>query len=162
MVKIAVVGIDQAASQLAYQLSLAGNDVVLLDRSDAKVKEITENGLTVNENGEDKTIELPVFLPKAFKEREDIIILMTQDMHLDHLLVDIRPLVNHLTKVVCLTKETKNVDVVSQYIPKQAIYVGDLDAKNHAIKLTPADANGQAGLNDLDQLFDNAGIKSTN
>lgn len=122
--KIAIAGSGAMGSRFGFMLHQAGNDVILIDKWDAHIKAIQENGLTVNYNGTEKVINIPIYRPDEVKEKVDVIFMFTKAMFLGSMLEEIQPIIKEDTQVVCLLNGIGHETVMKQYVSLENMLIG--------------------------------------
>lgn len=125
--KITIAGAGAMGSRFGLMLHRGGNDVTLVDGWKDHVEAIKGNGLHAQLNGENITAKLPVVLQSEVEsnEKTELIILFTKAMQLEKMLQDIKPLIDHQTKVLCLLNGIGHEDIVEQYVPMNNIFIGN-------------------------------------
>ena len=122
--KFAIAGAGALGSRFAYQLSKAGNEVILIDRWPAHVEAIRERGLEVDFNGETDFLHLPIYFPEEVNEQVDVVIVLTKAMQLGQMLADIQAIFHEDTKVVCLLNGLGHEMVMREYVPEANLLMG--------------------------------------
>lgn len=122
--KFAIAGSGAMGSRFGFMLHQAGNDVILIDKWDAHIQEIRQNGLTVNYNGTEKVVNIPIYRPNEVKGKVDVIFMFTKAMFLGEMLEDIQPIIKEDTQVVCLLNGIGHETVMKQYVSLENILIG--------------------------------------
>lgn len=122
--KIAIAGSGAMGSRFGFMLHKAGNDVILIDKWDAHIEAIRSNGLKVNFNGKEETVDIPIFYPKEVKNEVDVVFVFTKAMFLEDMLEDIQPILGTYTKVVCLLNGIGHESVLEKYVPLDNMLIG--------------------------------------
>lgn len=122
--KIAIAGSGAMGSRFGFMLHQAGNDVILIDKWDAHIEVIRENGLTVNYNGTEKVVDIPIYRPDEVKEKVDVIFMFTKAMFLGAMLEDIQPIIKEDTQVVCLLNGIGHETVMKKYVSLENMLIG--------------------------------------
>lgn len=118
-----IAGSGAMGCRFGASLAEIGEKVILLDNWDAHIQAIQQDGLKIS--GEiEKTIQIPIMRPEEAQEPADLIILFTKAMQLPDMLQSIKQIIHEDTKVLCLLNGLGHQDVISQYIPKEAIIMG--------------------------------------
>ena len=112
--KIVIAGAGAMGSRFGVMLHQAGNEVLFVDGWESHVQAINEQGLHVNDNGEDKIFHIPAVLQSKVKEdtQADLIILFTKAMQLDQMLQDIQSLIHSDTKILCLLNGIGHEEII--------------------------------------------------
>ncbi|SFK57108.1 ketopantoate reductase [Marinilactibacillus piezotolerans] len=122
--KFAIAGSGAMGSRFGFMLHQAGNDVILIDKWDAHIQEIRQNGLTVNYNGTEKVVKIPIYRPNEVKGKVDVIFMFTKAMFLGEMLEDIQPIIKEDTQVVCLLNGIGHETVMKKYVSLENILIG--------------------------------------
>lgn len=122
--KVAIAGSGAMGSRFGFMLHKAGNDVILIDKWDAHIEAIRENGLIVNYNGVVENATIPIFYPGEVTEEVDVVFVFTKSMFLADMLENIQPILGQNTKVICLLNGIGHEIVMKQYVPLENILIG--------------------------------------
>lgn len=122
--KIAIAGSGAMGSRFGFMLHKAGNDVVLIDKWQAHIEAIRQNGLKVNFNGEEEVVDIPIFFPHEVEEKVDTVFVFTKAMFLEEMLEDIQPILGEQTKVVCLLNGIGHETVLEKYVSLDNMLIG--------------------------------------
>lgn len=122
--KIAIAGSGAMGSRFGFMLHQAGNDVILIDKWDAHIQAIRENGLQVQYNGTEQTAHIPIYYPNEVKDQVDVIFMFTKAMFLGEMLEDIQPIIGEQTQVVCLLNGIGHETVMKEYVPLENMLIG--------------------------------------
>lgn len=125
--KIAIAGAGAMGSRFALMLHQGGNDVIMIDGWPEHVHQIEENGLKANFNDKEVTARMPIMLQSKINstDKVDLIILFTKAMQLEKMLLDIQPIINKDTEVLCLLNGIGHEDIIEKFVPKENIYIGN-------------------------------------
>ena len=125
--KIVIAGAGAMGSRFGVMLHQAGNEVLFVDGWESHVQAINEQGLHVNDNGEDKIFHIPAVLQSKVKEdtQADLIILFTKAMQLDQMLQDIQSLIHSDTKILCLLNGIGHEEIIEKYVAPTHILLGN-------------------------------------
>ncbi|GAK31299.1 hypothetical protein WOSG25_081330 [Weissella oryzae SG25] len=79
--RIAIAGAGAMGSRFGLMLKSAKNDVILIDAWEEHIKQIKEHGLKANFNGEDLTVNMPIFNQKNLGDQPpvDLVIVLQSD-----------------------------------------------------------------------------------
>ena len=79
-----------------------GNDVTLMEFRKEHIQAVQQNGLTIEVNGQQDNIEIPMDRPENIKGKFDVVFIFTKSMNLRGMLEAIEHNLAEVTKVVCL------------------------------------------------------------
>ena len=122
--KMAIAGSGAMGSRFGFMLHKAGNDVILIDKWKEHIETIRENGLTVNYNGKEEVVDIPIYYPDQVTNQVDVVFLFTKAMFLGEMLEDIQPIIGEDTKVVCLLNGIGHEMVMKEYVALKNILIG--------------------------------------
>jgi len=122
--KIAIAGAGAMGSRFGFMLHEAGEDVILIDEWQEHIKQIGENGLLVEKDGQSFQAEIPIFHPKEVAETKDLVIIFTKSMHLERMLKNISAVIGPETKILCLLNGVGHEAILQQYVPLENIIMG--------------------------------------
>ncbi len=128
IMKIAIAGAGAMGCRFGYMLSEAGNEVTLIDQWEDHVKIIKKDGLSVNVDGKETKVGLPVYLPSELENQQldiDLVILFTKALQLANMLQAIQPILNKSTNVLCLLNGIGHEETVERYVPRENIFIGN-------------------------------------
>lgn len=126
--KIIIAGAGAMGSRFGYMLSKGGQEVILIDGWQDHIDSIKNQGLKVNYNRTEETINLPIYHQKeagTVNFSADLVILFTKAMQLDNMLTDISPLMGSMTKCLCLLNGIGHEDIVKKYVQTENILLGN-------------------------------------
>ena len=125
--KIVIAGAGAMGSRFGVMLHQAGHEVLFVDGWESHVQAINEQGLQVNDNGEEKVFHIPAVLQSKVKEdtQADLIILFTKAMQLDQMLQDIQSLIHSDTKILCLLNGIGHEEIIEKYVAPTHILLGN-------------------------------------
>ena len=120
---IVVIGAGTMGSIYGGHLS-EHNDVIMVDTSPAVVERINEDGLRLQEDGEDR-----VFRPKALIDATgiktaDLIMVFVKAMFTRTALVQNRHLIGPDTYVMSLQNGVGHEDILSEFVPMERVIIG--------------------------------------
>lgn len=122
--KIAIAGSGAMGSRFGFQLYEAGNDVILIDKWKEHVNKIRENGLKVERDFKEMSVNIPIYYPNEVTEKVDVIFIFTKSMGLEEMLQDIKPIIGTHTKVVSLLNGVGHESVLEKYVALKNIIQG--------------------------------------
>ncbi|SFS56018.1 ketopantoate reductase family protein [Paenibacillus sp. BC26] len=123
--KIAVVGAGAMGGMLAVKFSTAGNDVTLIDVSQALIDQVNENGLIVDTKGQGSAnYKLRVTSDPAEIGVQDAVFFFIKAHHTASAAENARPMIGADTAIVSLQNGWGNADVLSGVYPEGNIIVG--------------------------------------
>lgn len=121
--KIAVVGCGAMGSIYAARLSMAGDDVLVVDRSQASVDHIARNGLRVSGPGYDETVPLRA-VTDAPAETMDLIVLAVKAADVTTAAHQALPMLAPDTPVLTIQNGLGSADTVAGIVGEQRVVVG--------------------------------------
>ena len=122
--RIAIAGAGAMGSRFGYMLSEAGNDVTLIDRWDAHVDAIRQNGLQIDWNGEKRVAHLPIVKPNEVEGPFELVICFTKAMGLGPMLEEIAPALGEDTYFLSLLNGLGHGETMKKYVPASNVLVG--------------------------------------
>ena len=125
--KIAIAGAGAMGSRFGVMLKKSGNDVLLIDGWQDHIDAIKKNGLKVNYNNEEITVDIPIVHQSEVPNdvQFDLIILFTKAMQLERMLQDVKSLIADHTEVLCLLNGIGHEDVIEKFVPMKKIFIGN-------------------------------------
>ncbi|WP_308635089.1 ketopantoate reductase family protein [Paenibacillus silvisoli] len=123
--KIAVVGAGAMGGMLAAKFVTAGNEVTLIDVSEALIKQVNEHGLLVDTKGQGSAAyRLHVTANPEEIGVQDAVFFFIKAHHTASAAANARPLIGPETVIVSLQNGWGNADVLSGVYPEGDIAVG--------------------------------------
>lgn len=123
--RIAIAGAGAMGGRFGYMLQNSGQEVFYIDSWKENVDKMNAFGLTIDDNGVEKTIPAKAYHSKQIgEEKADLIILFVKSMFLPEMLADLKGMIDEDTKVICLLNGLGHVRTIEKYIPRKNIYVG--------------------------------------
>ena len=125
--KVAIAGSGAMGGRFGYMLSKAGITADLIDCWQVHVEEILKNGLSVNDDGQESKVHLPIYFPEQIDPNTadyDLIILFTKSLQLDDMLKAITPILKPHTSVLCLLNGLGHEVIIEKYVSKDNIFIG--------------------------------------
>ena len=121
--KIAVIGAGAMGSIYGGHLSLH-NDVYLVDTNQAIVNHINQNGLILQENGEDVVYHPTAVTSTEGSEPMDLIILFVKSLFSRAALEGNKALIGPDTYVMTLQNGSGHEDIISEFVAENHIIIG--------------------------------------
>lgn len=125
--KIAVLGAGAMGSLYGGMLAQVGQDVVLIDVSQAHIDAVNQHGLLIDGPQEELNVRVPASLAKDVREIPDLIILFTKTIYSRSALDSVKHLLGPGTWMLSLQNGVGNDEVISGYVPQERIIVGTTD-----------------------------------
>jgi len=123
--RIAIAGAGAMGGRFGYMLQRSGQEVFYIDGWPENVDKMNRDGLTIEENGEERTIPVRAYHAKNIgPEQADLIILFVKSMQLSEMLEDLKNIIHKDTKVLCLLNGLGHVRTMERFIPRKNIYLG--------------------------------------
>ncbi|RRD93882.1 2-dehydropantoate 2-reductase [Clostridiales bacterium COT073_COT-073] len=123
--RIAIAGAGAMGGRFGYMLQNSGQEVFYIDSWQENIDKMKTDGLTIDDNGQERKIPVKAYHAKQIgEEKADLIILFVKSMQLPEMLRDLKPIITKETKVICLLNGLGHVKTIEQYIPRPNIYVG--------------------------------------
>ncbi|MBV7363428.1 2-dehydropantoate 2-reductase [Actinomycetaceae bacterium TAE3-ERU4] len=123
--RIAIAGAGAMGSRFGYMLSQAGNEVVLADLWAEHVKAISDSGLRIDWNGEDRVARLDICFPQDLSGHFDLVICFTKAMGLEAMLSQISHILDDETMVLCLLNGIGHEKTVRKFVPEANFLIGN-------------------------------------
>ncbi|OBK93399.1 2-dehydropantoate 2-reductase [Mycobacterium asiaticum] len=121
--KIAIIGCGAMGSIYAARLAMAGDEVLVVDRSEASVAHITRNGLRVSGPGYDDTVPLRA-ATAAPAETMDLIVLAVKAADVTTAAQQALPMLGPDTPVLTIQNGLGSADTVAGIVGEQRVAVG--------------------------------------
>ena len=121
--RIAVIGAGAMGSIYGGRLSL-NNEVYLVDTSKAIVDAVNQNGLTLEENGQDNKYSPRALTSTEGLEPVDLIILFVKALYSRSALESNRHLISGNTYLMTLQNGSGHEDILSEFAPVERIIIG--------------------------------------
>ncbi|OBI82825.1 ketopantoate reductase family protein [Mycobacterium asiaticum] len=121
--KIAIIGCGAMGSIYAARLAMAGDDVLVVDRTEAGVDHITRNGLRVSGPGYDQTVPLRA-ATTAPAETMDLIVLAVKAADVTTAAQQALPMLGPDTPVLTIQNGLGSADTVAGIVGEQRVAVG--------------------------------------
>ncbi len=144
--KIAVIGAGAMGSIYGGHLSLQ-NDVWLVDTNQEVVRAINENGITLEEGGEDH-----IYRPKAVTDTSDLpemdlVILFVKALFSRAALEGNRGLIGKNTYLMTLQNGSGHEDILGEFVPKERIIIGTTEDQGTILGMAHIRHGGTGGTN---------------
>ncbi|MDD3251613.1 MAG: ketopantoate reductase family protein [Lachnospiraceae bacterium] len=150
--RIAVIGAGAMGSIYGGHLSLH-NEVYLVDTNQAIVDHINENGLILQENGEDVIYHPTAVTSTAGLEPVDLVILFVKALFSQSALSGNKGIIGPDTYVLTLQNGSGHEDVLSQFVPENQIIIGTTE-DNGAVLAPGHVRHGGAGNTNVGMLVE--------
>lgn len=121
--KIAIIGCGAMGSIYAARLAMAGDDVLVVDRSQGSVDHIARNGLRVSGPGYDQTVPLRA-VTTAPAETMDLIVLAVKAADVTAAAQQALPMLGPDTPVLTIQNGLGSADTVAGIVGEQRVAVG--------------------------------------
>ena len=121
--RIAVIGAGAMGSIYGGRLSLK-NEVFLVDTSQAIIDAVNQNGLTLEENGQDNKYSPHAVTSTAGLEPVDLIILFVKALYSRSALESNKHLIAPNTYLMTLQNGSGHEDILGEFAPKERIIIG--------------------------------------
>jgi 2-dehydropantoate 2-reductase len=121
--RIAVIGAGAMGSIYGGRLSLK-NEVFLVDTNKAVIDAINQNGLTLEENGQDNKYSPQAVTSTEGLEPVDLIILFVKALYSRSALESNRHLISENTYLMTLQNGSGHEDILSDFAPVERIIIG--------------------------------------
>ena len=123
--KIAMIGSGAAGSVFAAYLKRGGADLYLVDRYEAHMKQVRENGLLLRE-GEKETLLTGFHTTDSAKKLEtmDVVILMVKCTQTKSVMPEVMHCIGEHTVVVSLQNGLDNHEILSEFVPDDRLILG--------------------------------------
>src|SRR5438093_2209032 len=123
--KISVIGAGAMGSVIGGMLAKGGNDVTLVDVSEATVQAINGNGLRIeDENGNTETIQVRATSNPAEVGPADLVLIFVKCYHTEAAVRNAAPLIGSQTVVLSLQNGWGNGPRISAIIGQQRLLLG--------------------------------------
>ena len=166
--KTVVVGAGAMGTFIAARLCRAGHEVWLLEINENRVKQIKQQGITLDEKGCLWHSEFTAITPDATQIGEaDVVVFMVKAFDTESAVKLVLPAITEKTLVLTLQNGIGNIEIISKYISKNqlfagttahgALFVGEGRVKHAGQGDTTIGAltvNSQAGVKEIKRLFD--------
>ncbi|MGN0157749.1 MAG: ketopantoate reductase family protein [Brotaphodocola sp.] len=152
--RIAVIGAGAMGSIYGGHLSLH-NDVYLVDTNQAIVDHINENGLIIQENGEDVVYHPTAITSSEGLEPVDLIILFVKSLFSRAALSGNRNLIGPNTYLMTLQNGSGHEDILAEFVPETRIIIGTTE-DNGAVLAPGHVRRGGAGKTNIGMLTEDA------
>ena len=144
--KIAVIGAGAMGSIYGGHLSLH-NEVYLVDTNSEVVRVINENGIRLEENGEDV-----IYRPKAVTDvsglpKMDLIILFVKALFSRPALEGNRSLIGDETYLMTLQNGSGHEDILKDFVPLERIIIGTTEDQGTVLGMAHIRHGGKGGTN---------------
>ncbi len=144
--KIAVIGAGAMGSIYGGHLSLQ-NEVWLVDTNPDVVRIINEDGITLEEGGEDH-----VYRPKAVTDTADLpemdlVILFVKALFSRAALAGNRRLIGKKTYLLTLQNGSGHEDILGEFVPKERIIIGTTEDQGTILGMAHIRHGGTGGTN---------------
>ena len=144
--KIAVIGAGAMGSIYGGHLSLK-NEVYLVDTNADVVRTINENGITLEEGGEDH-----IYRPKAVTDTSglpemDLVILFVKALFSRSALEGNRGLIGKDTYLLTLQNGSGHEDILGEFVPTERIIIGTTEDQGTVLGMAHIRHGGTGGTN---------------
>ena len=169
--KIAIVGAGAMGSLFGARLREAGEDVVLVDVSQAHIEAVNRDGLRLEADDGDRTVRLPAGRADAFTDTVDLVVVFTKAAHTADGVRSVAHLIGPATWALTVQNGIGNVETIAERIPAERIlfgmtnYPADLRGPGHVashgsgeVRLWVAGGAGGARLETVRAALTRAGL----
>ena len=122
--KIAVVGAGAMGSLFGARLKEAGEDVVLVDVSQAHIETVNREGLRLQADDGDRRVRLPAGRADAFSDPVDLVVVFTKAAYTAEAVASVTHLVGPDTWALSVQNGIGNVETIAERIPAARILFG--------------------------------------
>lgn len=144
--KFAIIGAGVMGSLVGAMLKKAGAEVWLVDTNVITVKNIQDNGLTININGTDELIRInAVQNPMEIDKKMDVILFLVKGCHTEAAAQSAKCLAAENTYIMTLQNGIGNVEILARYYDINRILYGILEFAGKFI--APGHVRGFIGTN---------------
>lgn len=144
--RIAVIGVGAMGSIYGGHLSLH-NEVYLVDTNQAIVDTINENGLTLQENGEEHIYYPTAVTDTSALEPVDLVILFVKALFSKTALRENKRIIGPNTYLMTLQNGSGHEDVLSQFVPEHRIIIGTTEDNGGVLAPGYVRHNGSGNTN---------------
>lgn len=123
--KILIAGAGAMGARFGAMLHDAGNELVFVDYWQEHLDQITQNGLKLIIDGQERGVyPIPAYKPCDVEGSFDLVFVFTKAMQLNQMMQDIQHVLNDQTRVICLLNGLGNIEVIEKYVPSENIFLG--------------------------------------
>ncbi len=144
--KIIVIGAGAMGSIYGGHLSLC-NDVTLIDTNTALVEKINQDGLILEENGENKLYKPKAEVHVSASDNADLIILFTKSLYSKSALDGVKSVIGPDTYLMTLQNGAGHERLLSQYVDKDHIIIGTTEDNGAVLSLACVHHGGKGVTN---------------
>lgn len=125
--KIAILGAGAMGSLYGGLLHRSGNEVILIDVSEAHIDEVNRQGLYIDGPEQEINVRVPAALAGDVTGEYELFILFTKTIYSRSALESVRHLIKPETWVLSLQNGLGNDELIGEYVSKDHIIVGTTD-----------------------------------
>ncbi|MBQ1310595.1 MAG: ketopantoate reductase family protein [Blautia sp.] len=144
--KIAVIGAGAMGSIYGGHLSLQ-NEVYLVDTNQDVVRNVNENGIKLEENGEDHIYHPKAVTDTAGLPEMDLVILFVKALFSRAALAGNRSLIGKNTYVLTLQNGSGHEDILKEFVPMERIIIGTTEDQGTVLGMGHIRHGGSGGTN---------------
>ncbi|MDB1144906.1 MAG: 2-dehydropantoate 2-reductase [Alcaligenaceae bacterium] len=122
--RVLVVGAGAMGGTYGLMLQKAGNEVTFIDPWIDNLKKINADGFRFMNLGVEEHIPAQAYLPEAYIDSADLVILFTKSMQLEAMLETIKPIFQPRTKVLCLLNGLGHTETLLRYVQPENLLMG--------------------------------------
>lgn len=142
--RIGIVGAGALGGLFGGYLSESGEDVVLVDRNEALIEEIGQNGLVIDlPDGKEMTAKPAVSTAPQDVPPVEILFLFVKAIHTDTAIQDALPMVDKNTIIVTVQNGLKNMEIIKEYVPFEQVVGGTTTEGSSVIDLGHVNHTGR-------------------
>ncbi len=155
--KIAVIGAGAMGSIYGGHLSLH-NDVTLIDTNPKVIETVQQNGLKIEENGQENIYRPSAAVSCEGMEPVDLIILFVKALYSKAALSGNRNLIGPNTYVMTLQNGSGHEDILGEFVPQDHIIIGTTEDNGEVTNVGMLTEDKENFLNKLKESFDSCGF----
>ncbi len=173
MKKTAVIGAGAMGILFGGKLAETGNDITMIDVVPAVIDSINQNGIIIEENGQEKRISVPARRAEEMTEAVDLVILFTKTLYSRSALESAKGFIGRDTYVMTLQNGLGNEELIQEFTAQEKIIVGvtnyNSDVKGPGristqgegyVKFMSADGKHRKILDEILAMLNDAGFQA--